>query len=63
MSRDQRFVVLKDIVIPKGTVLTLGPEETKYIEQHFVSTQPFGNDHTADFVVPCETIEAHSDFL
>lgn len=63
MGKVLNYVVLQDIVIPKGTVLTLGPVTTKYCESHFVSTRPFGKDHTAEFVIPQETMEAHPDLF
>jgi len=65
-KKEKKFVLLKDIVIPKGTVLTRAPAVTKRDQHHFGCTVGLSRNTCGDFTYSldpeCDVVEV-SDYF
>ena len=64
MNTEKKFVLLKDIVIPKGTVLKRAPIKTKrFGEDHFSVSVGLSDNTTGEFEYCIDELEELSEYF
>lgn len=60
---NDHYVLIKDIVIPAGTIFRSAPCQIKRYMPYFDTTIGFGKDETADFSLSEEAIAAFPNYF
>ncbi len=56
-----KYITRKDIIIPRGTILTDAPAAIIHHAPHAMEFIGFGRDHTASFIVSQDLMASHPD--
>lgn len=63
MKKKSEYVVIKDIVIPRGTVLKQAPTEIKYSSEHSEAILGFGKDQVGYFQINNQAIKEFPEYF